>query len=102
MNAGAITPPAVTPPARCLTDAQLAELQAAPPGRAPEALARHLASCDRCQARALFGAERVAGRPRKAPAEPPSVRRAILLAGLVLGAMGAFFWTLLKLVGRTP
>jgi hypothetical protein len=88
------------PPTGCLTDAQLAELQAAAPGRAPEALARHLASCDRCQARALFGAERVAGGPRKAVPEPPSLRRALLLAGLVLAAMGAFFWTLLKLAGR--
>ena len=92
----------MTPPAGCLTDAQLAELQAVAPGRAPEALARHLASCGRCQARALFGAERVAGGPRKAPAEPPSVGRAFLLAGLVLAVMGAFFWTLLKLAGRTP
>jgi hypothetical protein len=95
MSAGA-----TTPPAGCLTDARLAELQAAAPGRAPEALARHLASCDRCQARALFGAERGVGGPRKAPPEPPSVGRALLLAGLVLAAMGAFFWTLLKLAGR--
>ena len=28
------------------------------------------------------------------------MRRALLLAGLVLAAMGAFFWTLLKLAGR--
>ena len=91
---------ATIPPKGCLTDAQLAELQAAAPGRAPEALARHLASCDRCQARALFGAERAVGGPRKAPPEPPSVGRALLLAGLVLAAMGAFFWTLLKLAGR--
>jgi hypothetical protein len=88
------------PPAACLTDAQLAELQAAAPGRAPEALARHLASCDRCQARALFGSERAAGGPRKAPPEPPSVGRALLLAGVGLAVMGAFFWTLLKLAGR--
>ena len=95
MNAGA-----VPHPAGCLTDAQLAQLQSAVPGRVPEALARHLASCERCQARALFGAERVVGGLRKAPPEPPSVGRAVLLAGLVLAAMGAFFWTLLKLTGR--
>ena len=91
---------ATIPPPGCLTDAQLTELQAAAPGRAPEALARHLASCDRCQARALFGAERVVGGPRKAPPQPPSVGRALLLAGVVLAAMGAFLWTLLKLAGR--
>jgi len=94
MSAGATTP------AGCLTDAQLAQLQAAVPGRAPEALARHLASCERCQARALFGANRIVGGPKKAPPEPPSVGRALLLAGVVLAAMGAFFWTLLKLTGR--
>jgi len=90
----------MTTPAGCLTDAQLGQLQSAVPGRAPETLARHLASCERCQARALFGAEHVVGRPRKAPREPPSVGRALLLAGLVLAAMGAFFWTLLKLTRR--
>ena len=88
------------PRAACLTDAQLAELQAAAPGRAPEALARHLASCDRCQARALFGSERAMGGQRKAPPEPPSVGRALVLAGVVLAVMGAFFWTLLELAGR--
>ena len=95
MNAAA-TPP----PGGCLTDAQLAQLQSAVPGRAPEALARHLASCDRCQARALFGAERFVRGPKKAPPELPSLGRALLLAGVVLAAMGAFVWTLLKLAGR--
>ena len=90
----------MTPPAECLSDSELAQLRAAAPGRAPEALAHHLASCDRCQARALFGAERVVGGPRKAPPQPPSLGRALLLAGLFLAAMGAFFWTLLKLAGR--
>ncbi|HYN05577.1 MAG TPA: hypothetical protein VE359_24235 [Vicinamibacteria bacterium] len=94
MSAGATTP------AGCLTDAQLAQLQAAVPGRAPEASARHLASCGRCQARALFGAERVGGGPKKARREPPSLGRALLLAAVVLAAMGAFFWTLLRLTGR--
>jgi hypothetical protein len=84
----------------CLTDGQIAELQAAPPGGAPEALARHLASCERCQARALFGAERRPPKASRAVPEPPSIGRAVLLAALVLAAMGVFFWTLLKLAGR--
>jgi len=83
----------------CLTDGQIAELQSAVPGRAPEGLARHLASCERCQARALFGAERRARRKRPMP-ETPSLGRALLLAALVLAAMAAFFWSLAKLTGR--
>jgi hypothetical protein len=86
----------------CLSEAQLAELAAAAPGRAPEALARHLASCDRCQARALFGAERKASGPKRGLPEAPSLGRALLLAGCVLAAMGVFVWTVLKLAGRTP
>jgi hypothetical protein len=88
-----------SPPSGCLTDAQLAELQAAAPGQAPEALARHLASCERCQARALFGAARPVGKKKPVP-EFPSVRRAVFLAALVLFAMAAFFWSLAKLSGR--
>jgi len=91
---------ATVPPKGCLTDAQLAELAATAPGRAPEALARHLASCERCQARALFGSERAAGGPRKPIPEPPTLGRALLLAGLLLAAMGAFLWSVLKLAGR--
>ena len=90
----------VAPPKGCLNDDQLAELEAAAPGRAPEELARHLASCDRCQARALFGREHAAGRPKKAMPEVPSLGRALLLAGFVLAAMGAFYWTLMQLAGR--
>jgi len=88
-----------TPPGGCLTDAQLAELRAAAPGQAPQALARHLATCERCQARALFGADRPPGRTKPVP-EFPSVRRAIFLGALVLVAMAAFFWSLAKLTGR--
>ena len=87
------------PPAECLTDAQISELHEAAPGQAPEALARHLASCERCQARALFGAERPAG-ARKPRPELPSFGRAVFLAALVLAAMAAFFWSLAKLLGR--
>jgi hypothetical protein len=88
-----------TPPGGCLTDAQLSEVQSAAPGQAPEALARHLAGCERCQARALFGAPRPAWKRRPVP-EPPSLARAVFLAALVLAAMAAFFWSLAKLAGR--
>jgi hypothetical protein len=85
-------------PGPCLTEAQLSELRDAAPGPVPEALARHLASCPRCQERALFGA-RPPGKRRPMPA-PPSLRRAAFLAALVLAAMAFFFWSLAKLTGR--
>jgi hypothetical protein len=83
----------------CLTDEQLAELRAAAPGKAPEALARHLATCERCQARALFGAERPAVKKKAVP-ELPSLKKALVLGALVIVAMAVFFWSLAKLSGR--
>ncbi len=88
------------PPAECLSDAQIAELQSGTPGQVPEALARHLASCERCQLRALFGLDRSLQQKKKPLPELPSVRRAVFLAALVLVAMAAFFWSLAKLAGR--
>lgn len=88
-----------SPPGDCLTDAQLSELQEAAPGQAPEALARHLAACQRCQARALFGTERPVGKRKPMP-EMPSLKRALLLGALALFAMAFFFWSLAKLTGR--
>jgi hypothetical protein len=85
-------------PSGCLTEEQLAEVRAADPGKAPEALARHLATCERCQQRALFGA-RPPGKRKRVP-EFPSVRKAILLGALVLLAVAAFLWSLAKLTGR--
>jgi len=85
------------PPSRCLTDAEIAALQTAVPGRAPEALARHLSSCERCQARALFGAERRPGARKPIPT-PPSLGRALFYGVLVVGAIAAFFWTLRMLL----
>ena len=82
----------------CLSDQEIASLDAAVPGQAPLALARHLASCERCQVRALFGSGPRSMR-RKALPEPPTVGRALLYAVLVLGAIAAFFWTLRMLVG---
>lgn len=92
-------PPAAAP-AGCLTDSEIARLQAAEPGRAPEALARHLASCERCQTRALFGAQRRGAKPSRAVPAVPSLGRALFLLGLVVAAMAAFFYTLMKLAGR--
>jgi hypothetical protein len=95
------TPTAARSAEGCLTDAEIAELRTAAPGRAPEALARHLASCEPCQIRALFGAER---RPARAGGDPPampSLGRALVLLGLVVVALAAFFYTLMKLAGRT-
>jgi hypothetical protein len=96
--AGPVTPP----PPQCLTDAQLAQLQAAAPGKAPEAFARHLASCERCQARALFGGERHRAPVRKTPPPVPSLGRALFLAALIVAAVAAFAWTVQKLAARVP
>jgi hypothetical protein len=94
------SPSSAARPAGCLTDSEIASLQAAPPGRAPDALARHLASCEHCQARALFGAARRAQKPGRAATAIPSLGRALVLLGLVVAAMGVFFYTLMKLIGR--
>ncbi len=83
----------------CLTDAQLARLRDSPPGEAPQELARHLAACERCQSRALFGSARPAGAKREPP-RMPSLRRSLLLLAFVLLAMAAFFWSLGQLTGR--
>jgi hypothetical protein len=90
---------AAAPPSGCLTDAQLAEVGMAEPGKAPEGLARHLASCQRCQERVLFGAARPPAKKKQTP-EFPSVRRAMFYAALVLVAILVFFWSLAKLAGR--
>jgi len=90
------------PPARpgCLTDAQIDEVRTAPAGKVPEDLAAHLAGCERCQERALFGAERASRKLARGAPQFPSLRRALLLLALVLVAVGAFLYTLMKLAGR--
>jgi hypothetical protein len=82
----------------CLSEEQIASLRESAPGQAPAELARHLAGCERCQSRALFGAVRKPGAKRDAPATP-SLGRALLLLALVVLAMGAFLWTLSRLAG---
>ena len=83
----------------CLTEDQLAALRESPPGQAPAELALHLAGCERCQSRALFGAVRKPGVSREPP-PLPSLGRALALVATIVLAMIAFFWTLGRLVGR--
>jgi hypothetical protein len=54
----------------CLTPAGMAALEKAAVGEAPPELARHLAACDRCQARLLAAAS---GRPAGVPARAQGV-----------------------------
>jgi hypothetical protein len=84
--------------AGCLSPEGIAAVAGSVPGRvAPEA-ARHLAACTRCQQRVLSGG---VDRPRRKAQPPPlpSVKRAMLLLGLVLVVVLFFFWTLHRLVG---
>jgi hypothetical protein len=82
----------------CLTDDQIASLRDLAPGSAPGELARHLAECERCQSRALFGAVRQTGGKRPPP-PLPSLGRALALLAMVILAMAAFFWTLQRMAG---
>lgn len=82
----------------CLTDDQLASLAQAVPGTAPSELAQHLAGCERCQSRALFGGVRRPGLTREPPALP-SLGRGVALLAMVLLALFAFFVTLARLAG---
>jgi hypothetical protein len=85
---------------RCLTAAEIAAVRAATPGKAPAGLAAHLASCERCQRRALFGFER-GDAPRKRRDVPalPSARRAVVMALAVLAALAAALYSLRLLAG---
>ena len=87
-------------PARCLTEQEIAAVQAAAPGEAPVDLAHHLATCALCQQRALFGAERQNRRGARVAPTVPSVRRALLMVLLVLAALGGFLYTLQNLAAR--
>jgi len=83
----------------CLSDDELASLRDGAPGAAPAGLAQHLAGCERCQARALFGAARRPGLKREPP-QLPSLGRAFGLLAIVVLALLAFIWTLSRLAGR--
>jgi hypothetical protein len=86
------------PPARtaCLTEAEVAQVRASDPGEVPRELALHLARCDRCQERALFGPGR--RQPRREAPKLPSPGRTIFFLVLMLAAIVAFLYTLKALV----
>ncbi len=85
-------------PQDCLGDDEIAVVRAASPGQVPEALARHLAGCERCQRRALAGGSLAQkereGRPKR---QPPSLRRTLALVGCILVAIALFLYSLQRL-----
>jgi len=88
------------PSPRCLTDAEIGAVRSAAPGQVPASLALHLASCARCQQKALFGDAPRRGGPRRAAPDPPTIRRTLVLLLLALAVMAAFFWSLRQMAGQ--
>ncbi len=80
----------------CLTTDQLLALRATAPGAMPAEVAAHLASCERCQRQALFGAEGAVGRR---PKEAPSLGKAFLRVAMVLVALIMFLASIRILLG---
>jgi hypothetical protein len=91
----------LNPPTRsgCLTNVEMTRLQQAGTGKVPEELARHLAACQVCQERALFGSEPRRRRRGTTALEMPTPLRAFLLLGVMLVMIIACFFTLARLVG---
>ena len=91
----------LNPPTRsgCLTSVEMTRLQQASPGDVPEELARHLAVCQVCQERALFGSEPRRRRRGSTGLNMPTPVRAFVLLAVMLVMIIAFFFTLARLVG---
>jgi hypothetical protein len=71
----------------CLTEAGLAALAKAPPGRGPDDAAAHLASCARCQRRLLARGGAEAGAIRATPTTveaPPLWRTGVVVLTVLL------------------
>ena len=73
-------------------------MRRAPPGQVPEELAEHLAGCERCQERTLFGPD-WRTRRRRMP-RMPSPARALILLAVMAAVIVAFLITLERLVSR--
>jgi hypothetical protein len=84
----------------CLTEAGIAAFRKAPPGKAPQELAAHVAGCARCQDRLLAAdvPPRPAGRAARRAVAPP-LGRGLLLAALVVAVLLFFLYTLERLTG---
>jgi len=91
---------AISGRSRCLTEAEIEAVRAAPPGQAPADLATHLASCERCQERVLFAGEPRPARSGRPAPKLPTPTRALFFLALMAAAMVAFFYTLRLLAGR--
>jgi hypothetical protein len=85
-----------TPRTACLTEAEVAQVRASDPGQVPRELALHLARCERCQERALFGPGRK--RSRREMPKVPSPGRAVFFLVLMIAVIVAFLYTLKALV----
>ena len=83
------------PRSACLPEAVILTLGSVAPEAIPPDVARHLAACERCQRRALFGARPVSRRSH----QPPSVGRALLLAGIVLVVLAMLLLSAFELAG---
>ena len=84
----------------CVTEAGMAAIAAAPPGKVPPELASHLAACGRCQQRLLGGGPE---RPRVPPKSPQAVLgRALLVVGAALAAILGVLLTLSYLKSPPP
>jgi hypothetical protein len=87
-------------PTQCLTEEEVALVGRVDPSEVPEPLALHLASCPRCQERALFGSEPRRRRRPGSTAALPTLKRALALLALLVLAMLVFFFTLGQLTGE--
>jgi hypothetical protein len=84
----------------CLTPEGFARIEAAPPGRAPEELAAHLASCVRCQRRLLTTAASPAGVPTPKRERPPLWRTGVAVMAVILLVMMAM--VMLRFLTNAP
>lgn len=84
----------------CLSQPELQVVRDAAPGKAPDALAQHLAGCRRCQERLLFGAERQRKAAPRDVSLSTSVRRFAVMVFCLIVMIVIFVWSLRRLTGE--